>query len=174
VPDSRLLLGNMLGTTMPADVTARFAKYGIDAGRLIFHERASMQTYLSLHHEVDLLLDTFPYAGGTTTKHGLWMGLPTLTLAGKTLAGRAGAALMSQFGLDEFVTVTKDEYVDKAVFWSEKRVELAAIRAGMRGRIENSPIGSQDFITQSLEAALRRMWQVWCAGKAPESFEVEV
>jgi protein O-GlcNAc transferase len=50
-----------------------------------------MNGYLELHQQADICLDTFPYTGGTTTLHALWMGVPTLTLAGQTVPGRSGA-----------------------------------------------------------------------------------
>ncbi|GAB2909354.1 O-linked N-acetylglucosamine transferase family protein [Paralcaligenes ginsengisoli] len=173
VPGSQLLLGNMQGESMCRDIAARFEKHGIGAERLVFRDRTSIQEYLRLHHEVDLLLDTFPYTGGTTTYHGLWMGIPTLTLAGQTLPGRQGVALMSQFGLNDFVAGTQDEYVDKALAWSMKRPELAALRTDIRGRIERSSSSAKGLVTQGLEAALRQMWQCWCDGRPPESFEVQ-
>ena len=174
LPESRLLLGHLHGPTMKQDAMARFAEYGIRPEQLILCERTSISEYLHLHHKVDLLLDTFPYAGGTTTSHGLWMGLPTLTLAGQTLAGRGGAAIMSQYGLTPFVVNTKNEYVEQAISWANKREELATIRSNMRERIKCHPTRSQEFITQSLESALRKMWKIWCDGKDCESFEVEL
>jgi predicted O-linked N-acetylglucosamine transferase (SPINDLY family) len=174
VPKSRMLLGNMIGDSMAKDVIARFAALGIDRSRLVLHERSSLPEYLRLHHQVDLLLDTFPYGGGTTTNHGLWMGIPTLTLAGDTFASRVGASLMYQQGLTEFIAYSQQDYLDKAVDWSSRRVELADIRQNMRKHLENLPERSEEFFAKTLEAMLRTMWKRYCTGKLPESFEVEV
>ena|GEM_PF-137866 len=174
VPDSRLFLSNVVGSTARDRITDQFVKREVEAERLMLHDRTTLRVYLGLHHQVDLLLDTFPYTGGTTTNHGLWMGLPTLTLAGQTLPGRQGSALMAQVGLDEFVAQTRDEYVDKAIVWSQKLSELAAIRSGMRSRILASTMRSQELVVHGLEAAMRQMWQAWCEGKAPCGFEVKI
>lgn len=174
VPKSRLLLGNMHGSAMTQEITARFAQHDIEAERLILCDRVPTQKYLQLHHKVDVLLDTFPYAGGTTTNHGLWMGVPTITLAGKILAGRAGAAIMSQYGLTDFVANSPAEYLQQAIDWANKREALSAIRSSMRDRIENNPTRSHEFIAKSVEHALRKIWETWCDGKSPESFEIEI
>jgi predicted O-linked N-acetylglucosamine transferase (SPINDLY family) len=173
VPKSRLLLGNMHGASMTQEITARFVQHNIEADRLILCDRTTINKYLELHHRVDLLLDTFPYTGGTTTFHGLWMGVPTITLAGKTLAGRSGAAIMSQYSLGEFVANDQSEYLEKAVNWAQRQEDLSVIRSSMRERIENNATYSKEFIAKITEKALRKTWEIWCSGKSPESFEVE-
>lgn len=174
IPESRMLLGNLMGEAMTQELIARFAKHDIDSHRLALHQRTTLRNYLPLHHQVDLLLDTFPYTGGTTTNHGLWMGIPTLTLAGNTLPGRVGAALMGNAGLDEFVVQTRDEYVSEAVRWSKNRHRLNELRQGMRKRIGQSPQRTEgSVVVRGLEAALRQMWQKWCEGQTPSGFEVE-
>src|SRR3546814_16579337 len=101
------------------------------------------------------------------------MGLPTLTLAEKTVPGRQGSALMAQVGLEEFIAQASDEYVDKAVAWSQRLSDLAAIRSGMRARISESPMRSQELVVRGGEAAMRQMWQGGGEGKTPSGFEVE-
>jgi len=71
-----------------------FAEEGITAERLNFHDITSTSDYLALHRLVDVCLDTWPYNGGTTTLHALWMGVPTLTMVGKTLQSRVGATIL--------------------------------------------------------------------------------
>ncbi|SFC75514.1 Glycosyl transferase family 41, partial [Polaromonas sp. OV174] len=82
LPDSRMVLGAMREDDQYDTLTAWFAEERIARERLDFHPRSGMRNYLALHHQVDVCLDTFPYNGGTTTYHALWMGVPTLTLAG--------------------------------------------------------------------------------------------
>jgi predicted O-linked N-acetylglucosamine transferase (SPINDLY family) len=119
-----------------------------------------------------MCLDTFPYTGGTTTQHALWMGVPTLTLAGHTPAGRQGAAILGRLGLDEFVAKDAADFQQKGLSWANDHAALAAMRAGMRDRIEQSPIRRPAVIAAGLESAFRTMWQRWCAGLSAETFEV--
>lgn len=173
LPSAHMLLGGVEEKEAEKHLISRFEASGIDPQRLVFHPRVSFEEYLKLHNQVDLLLDSIPYTGGTTTNHGLWMGVPTLTLAGATLPGRQGAALMNHVGLPEFVAGSEDDFVSKAVAWSRNVPELTMIRAGMRVRINNSELRTPAKVTQGVESAFREMWRRWCRGESPESFDVE-
>ena len=76
LPDARMLIGGMPQDGQPDELAACFAREGVAGDRLDFHVRAGAATYLNLHRRVDVCLDTFPYSGGTTTAHALWMGVP--------------------------------------------------------------------------------------------------
>lgn len=170
IPKSKLLMANMSGSEMIEEFTRHFTNHGVGVEQLMFRERVGMSAYLKMHSEIDLLLDTFPYGGGTTTNHAIWMGVPTLVLAGETMAGRYGMALMKQYGLDNFIAQSQDDYVDVAVKWSRQINQLVSIRRTMRERALGLNRRSQRGITCYLERALRQMWQRWCEGKGPKSF----
>ncbi|HEX5364630.1 MAG TPA: tetratricopeptide repeat protein, partial [Gallionella sp.] len=172
LPDSRILLGAMSRDGTYGELLDWFAQEGIARERLSFHPRTGMDAYLALHQQVDICLDTFPYNGGTTTCHAAWMGVPTLTLAGETGAGRVGVMILGHLGLGEFAAHTPDDFAQKAVYWAGHLAELAELRAGMRARFEGSALGRPELIAAGLEQALRIMWRRWCAGLPAESFEV--
>ena len=148
----------------------QFAAHGIDRSRVTFHRRCTMELYLALHNRVDIGLDTHPYTGATTTMHSLSMGVPTLTLAGATSMARAGAGIMANAGLDGFIAADTEDFVTKGIYWANHLAELAAVRAGLRERLEQSPGGQPALIAAHLEAALGHMWRRWCAGLPAESF----
>ena len=172
VPGSRMLLGGLSDASRRANLTEQFARNGVDAGRLVFHPRVGMTEYLALHHQVDLILDTFPFAGGATSCHAAWMGVPVLTLAGKTLSSRLGVMINSGIGLPEFIAESEDAFVARAVWWSQRLPELAALRARLRSQVLASPLCQTQAAARSLELALRTMWHRWCEGKASESFGI--
>jgi predicted O-linked N-acetylglucosamine transferase (SPINDLY family) len=132
-----------------------------------------MEDYLGLHHQVDICLDTFPYNGGTTSFHAITMGVPTLTLAGRTPASRVGACILGHLGLNEFMAYNHEDFVRKGVAWAGNLTELAAIRAGLRDQFERSPLGQPAVVAKGLESALRTMWRRWCEKLPPRSFIVE-
>jgi predicted O-linked N-acetylglucosamine transferase (SPINDLY family) len=171
LPATRLLIA---GVSIPGDdvptLTAQFAAEGIDAARLEFHALCSMDRYLALHHHVDVALDAYPYGGGSTTVNALWMGVPTLTVAGPTPAARQAAGALGQLGLDEFVAADDAEFVAKGLSWAVRLPELAKLRASLRDRCRASPAGQSAILADALEQALRRMWVRWCRGLPPESF----
>lgn len=172
LPDSRLVLGGMPEDGKYEILIEWFAQEGIVRERLDFHPRQDMVCYLNLHQQVDICLDTFPYNGGTTTLHALWMGVPTLTLAGSTPAGRAGASILCNVGLDAFVAHDVLDFVQKGLSWAGNLSSLSDIRAGLRECFAKSPRGRPGLVAANLECALRIMWQRWCQGLPAEAFEV--
>lgn len=174
VPDSRLLLAGMPKDENDTDVRAWFEAEGIDGSRLTLHPVCPLDEYLALHHLVDIHLDPFPYNGGTTTWHAIWMGVPSLSLAGATPAGRSGASILGLVGLQDFVVGSKEAYVAKGIEWAGRLDELSVLRAGMRDMFARSLPGQPSLTARGIEQALRMMWRRWCQGLAPESFEVTV
>jgi protein O-GlcNAc transferase len=172
LPDSKMVLVGVPESDRRVSLIDWFAQEGIARERLSFHEHCSLDIYLGLHHQVDICLDTFPYNGGTTTCHALWMGIPTLTLTGDTLPGRVGAGVLGHMGLDEFVADNAADFVHKGLFCAGNLTALSNIRAGLRERFTNSAMGQPELIAAGLERALRIMWQRWCAELPVESFEV--
>ncbi|WP_235189770.1 tetratricopeptide repeat protein [Methylotenera sp. L2L1] len=141
-----------------ADMVARFAKLGVSADRLTLLGSVSREAYFVAHHEVDVILDTFPYPGGTTTCEALWMGVPTLTLAGDSLIARQGASMLSAAGLADWVAKTKDEYLDKALSLCSDLNQLANLRAGLRAQALASPLFDAERFAKNMETALWEMW----------------
>lgn len=88
---------------------------GIDPQRLVFSERASPADYLARYLVPDLFLDTFPFNAGTTANDALWMGLPVLTMSGRSFASRMAGALLTAAGLPELITTDLQAYEDQAV-----------------------------------------------------------
>lgn len=118
LPEARWLL--MLGDSeSSADDHARLRQRCAEAGfapkHLEIRGARPMTEYLHAYAEVDLLLDSFPYPGGTTTAEALWMGVPTLTLSVPGMLGRQGEQIMTAAGLADWVTQSVDAYVDQAI-----------------------------------------------------------
>ena len=172
VPDSRMLVGAMLPDGRIEQLIDAFAANGVTRDRLSFHMRGDMNGYLEQHQQVDICLDTFPYTGGTTAYHALWMGVPTLTLAGRTVPGRPGAAILGQVGLQDFIAHDAAEFVARGVALASDPALLARIRSEARERLRQSAMGQPELIANSLERALRIMWQRWCDDLPPAAFTV--
>lgn len=172
VPDARLLLGDVGDPVLERQLTARFVKRGVAAERLTFCPRVSTQAYLSLHHQIDIMLDTWPYTGGTTTHYALWMGVPVLTVTGPTRSHCQAAAALARMGLDDWIAKDADDFVRRAVYWANAKPALADLRAGMRERWATAPLRQPATVARGLERAVRVMWQRWCAGLPAADFEI--
>lgn len=167
IPDARLLVGAVTDATAADTLRARFANAGAPAERLEFLPRLGMADYLAAHARIDLLLDAFPWASGTTAHLGLWMGVPTLTLAGATLVARLGAAAMASAGLHRFVAESTAQYLDIACRAAAEPAALADTRALLRTHLEADCTRRPAQVAQALELRLRQMWRRWCDNRPP-------
>lgn len=172
VPTSRMLLGAIATPEDEKVFTDWFANEGIARDRLSFRPRTSIPVYLQQHFHVDICLDTFPYTGSTTVLNSLWMGVPTLTIAGQTLSSRAGTTWMSHVGLQSFVAADKQDFVAKGAALAADIPALAAIRTGLRERCMASAAFRPDVVAAGVSRALRIMWERWCAGLPAAAFDV--
>lgn len=171
VPTAKMFLAAMPDNQTIAVVRSWFAGEGIDAARLTFQTRVTTRKYLELHSEVDICLDTYPYTSGTTGFHALWMGVPTLTMVGPTLPGHVSAAILSHAGLSDFIADAEKDFLEKGCKHASDTDRLIALRPQMRERMNHAAIGQPAVIAEGLEQALRSMWQRWCAGQPPVTFE---
>ncbi|UQV44382.1 tetratricopeptide repeat protein [Janthinobacterium lividum] len=174
VPDSKMIVAAMPKSEAPPQLAAWFAEEGIAQERLTFEGRTGMAQFMAIHHRIDICLDAFPYCGSTTTLHALWMGVPTLTTAGPTMPSRAGNMILRQVELDDFIATDEDDLVRKSVAMAANPMLLGAYRFSMRHRLERSVLGKPKLITEGLENGLRIIWQRWCEGLPPVSFEAPV
>ncbi len=137
---------------------ARLVDCGMDVARVKLHPSDSRKVYLQAHAQVDIILDTFPFTGGTTTCEALWMGVPTLTLAGETLVARQGASLLSAAGLSEWVVENEQDYIKQAVDFATDLDYLARLRSHLREQVLASPLFDGQRFAKNFENTL---WQLW-------------
>ncbi len=161
MPNARLLMqSHQTGRPIFTEqILARLAAVGISAERVTIRGPAIRNAYLQSYSEVDIVLDTFPYTGGTTTCEALWMGVPTVTLTGASMIARQGDALLGAAGLQDWVAQDPAEYVRKAVAFGTNVAELALLRASMRKRIQATPLFDVRLFARRLEDALASIWR---------------
>jgi predicted O-linked N-acetylglucosamine transferase (SPINDLY family) len=164
VPGSRLLLKakQITEASVRQQVIQRFAAQGVDTERLILEGPGSRAEYLASFPRVDIVLDTFPYPGGTTTVEALWMGIPVLTMAGDRFLSRQGVGLLMNAGLREWVATGPEDYVNRAALLAGDLPALAELRHGLREQVLKSPIFDTRRFAAHFEIALREMWRRWC------------
>jgi predicted O-linked N-acetylglucosamine transferase (SPINDLY family) len=164
VPGSRLLLLAPAGGARER-VLAHLEREGVGGERVAFFDRQARTEYLRAYHQIDLGLDPLPYNGHTTSLDAAWMGVPTVTLVGRTVVGRAGLSLLHNLALPELAAQSPDQYVAIAAGLAGDRPRLASLRAGLRGRLATSPLMDGPRFARGVEAAYRRMWLDWCRGR---------
>ncbi|WP_176959220.1 tetratricopeptide repeat protein [Mariprofundus sp. KV] len=164
VPDSRLLLKNtaLSDKEVQKQLLLAFRKHGVGANRLMLHGRlASPQDHLSLYHQVDIALDSFPYNGTTTSFEALWMGVPLVSLYGDLHASRVGLSILSSIGLEDLTASTPEQYVTVAKVLADDRQRLEDLRLSLRDLVEQKLCDAESF-TCRVEDAFRKIWQEWC------------
>ncbi|HYQ44678.1 MAG TPA: tetratricopeptide repeat protein [Polyangiaceae bacterium] len=161
VPRSRLLL-LVPAASARNRVHAIFAECGIERERIEFLDRSGRLDYLHKYRKIDICLDTFPYNGHTTSLDALWMGVPTVTLVGDTVVGRAGLCQAMNVGLPELVANTAEDYLRVASALAENLEHLAEIRGSLRERMKQSPLMDGPRFTRDLEFAYREVWRRLC------------
>jgi predicted O-linked N-acetylglucosamine transferase (SPINDLY family) len=157
LPRSRLVLLAPEGRCR--DLVHRlFERAGITGDRVAFVARANHGAYLLRYHDIDIGLDPLPYNGHTSTLDSLWMGVPVVTLAGRTAVGRGGVSILSNVGLPELIARTHEEYVARAVALACDLDRLSALRGGLRQRMQASPLMDGPQYAMDVEQAFREMW----------------
>jgi predicted O-linked N-acetylglucosamine transferase (SPINDLY family) len=165
IPGSRLLLKSFAFDSAPTrrDFLKHFEQQGIAADRIEIRGSAeSRADHLAAYHDVDIALDTFPYCGTTTTCEALLMGVPVVTLEGRTHAGRVGVSLLTNIGLPELIATSIDDYLQKAVSLARDPARIAALRPTLRDRLLRSPLCDAPKFMRRLESAYREAWRHWC------------
>jgi predicted O-linked N-acetylglucosamine transferase (SPINDLY family) len=162
LPDARLLLMAPPGAARER-LTARFAVHGIDAARVRFVGFQARADYLRTYQQIDIALDTFPANGHTTSLDAFWMGVPVPTRHGRSAVSRAGHCLLANLGLPELAAATDAEYLSNVTALASDLPRLATLRAGLRARMEASPLMDGARFARNMEAAYRHMWEAWCS-----------
>ena len=162
VPSARLSLqgdGFEPGTDIHDMVKNKLSRAGIDLSRVNLLERQSREEYLRSMQDVDLLLDTFPFNGATTTCEALWMGLPTVTLAGDDrMVARQGVLVNELVGLSDLVAETFASYEDIAADLAGDLERLQQLRTQLRQKVSTSLLCDASAFARDFTDALESMW----------------
>jgi predicted O-linked N-acetylglucosamine transferase (SPINDLY family) len=161
LPEARLVLKSCsLGDErVRRRVHQIWSRHGVDPERIqLLPSVPSPADHLACYAQIDVALDPFPYAGTTTTCEALWMGVPVVTLAGRSHVGRVGCSLLHRVGLDDLVAADEDAYIDTAIRLARDRQRLADLRSTLRSRVQASPLGDPKRLARELEVAYAEAW----------------
>lgn len=117
----------------------------------------SLTDYFQTYSAIDIALDPFPYAGGTTTLDAAYSGVPTVTLAGTTAVGRGGVSINMNLALPDLVAHSPEEYIKIALKFATDRDQLTDLRKTLRQRMRDSLLMNQNRFIQNLEERYEEM-----------------
>ena len=164
VPNSQLMLkaAALADSAAQQRLIAFFARHGISEKRLILVSwDASYFEHLNRYNKIDICLDTLSYNGFTTSFDAMWMGVPVVSLAGNSYLSRMGVSMLSMLKLPELIAQSTEDFVAIASSLAGDLGRLAALRAGLRQRMLDSPLTDGKHFTLGLEHAYRKMWQAF-------------
>lgn len=155
VPGSRLQIRSVSfqdALSMSATVE-RFERAGLDSKRVDFVHAVGGKAFFSTYNEVDIILDTYPFNGGTTTCFATYMGVPVISRVGESLVSRMGLSVMSNLGYPEWTARSAEDYVEKAVAAASDLDFLRHFRQHARPTYKRTALGNGKIFAQDFEAA---------------------
>ena len=159
-PDARLIIMVKEGSadTAQANMQPRVEAAGMPLERVSVVHQQPLERFMELGHLADVMLDTAPISGGTTTLHALWMGLPVVTLDAERGVDASSARILQVTGFEEGVAASEKEYVQKALQFMGDPAYLAQRRQIARPQMQACGYMNYAERTQELEQAFQLMW----------------
>jgi predicted O-linked N-acetylglucosamine transferase (SPINDLY family) len=82
------------------------------ADRIIIVPKLNNPEYNQIFSRIDILLDSFPYSGTTTTCNSLFNSIPVVTLNHKGChAHNVSSSILTHCGLGDFVAKSREQYI---------------------------------------------------------------
>ncbi len=137
---------------------------GVAHDRIVFAPTVTPAENLARHAAADLVLDTFPFGGGTSAGNALLMGVPVLTCAGDTLNSRLAGSQLYAVGLPELVVDTPAAYEATALRLCRDRTLLRAFRDRLAANRATAPLFDMRRYSRDFEGVVLKAWQEHLAG----------
>ncbi len=139
----------------------------IASDRLIFAPKLANQNHLARYRLADLVLDSAPYGAHTTASDALWMGVPVLTLSGRSFASRVCGSLVRAAGTPDMVCTSPDAFVERAIFLAQAPSALQKTRRNLAVRRSTCDLFDMEKLVASLEGLFRYVSQRHQQGLTP-------
>ena len=166
LPDSRILIKNpsLTDKATAERYVSIFRHYGVNESRVeLLGLAPSTYEHLQTYNRIDIALDTFPYNGTTTSCEALYMGVPVITYAGETHAGRVGSSILTALDLGEYIASSQDDYIAIAARLAGNKARLTELRNDLRLRMAKSPLTDGRAFARKMEQTYRTIWQAYCS-----------
>jgi predicted O-linked N-acetylglucosamine transferase (SPINDLY family) len=166
VPNSYFLIKGKADKTAIEQFFSKIAEEeGVNPDRLKFLPRDPSEFVHRANLTIaDMVLDTYPYNGATTTLETLWMGIPLVTRVGKQFAARNSYTFMMNVGVTEGIAWTDEEYVEWGVKLGRDPMLRQQISWKLRQSRQTSPLWNAQQFTREMEKAYKQMWQRYVEG----------
>lgn len=163
VPNSYFLIKGIMKQDIVKEFFIQLAKdEGINPDRLIFLSGVPSSIIHRANLAIaDVVLDTFPYNGATTTLETLWMEVPMVTRVGQQFASRNSYTMMVNAGINEGIAWTDEEYVEWGIRLGTDEVLRQQVAWKLRKSKQTAPLWNGKQFTREMEKAYQQMWQIY-------------
>jgi predicted O-linked N-acetylglucosamine transferase (SPINDLY family) len=114
----------------------------------------------------DVVLDTYPYNGATTTLETLWMGIPLVTRVGQQFAARNSYTFLKNVGVEEGIAWTDEEYIEWGVRLGKDEALRQQVSWKLKASRQTSPLWNAKQFTREMETAFQQMWQKYVEARS--------
>jgi predicted O-linked N-acetylglucosamine transferase (SPINDLY family) len=167
VPGSVLWLLDTIPTTN-ARLRELAAEHGVAPERIVYAPKRANAAHLARYPLADLFLDTVPYGAHTTSSDALWMGVPVLTLAGRSFPARVCGSLIRSAGLEDLICTTPEQFVQSAVELGLDRERRQRYRDKLAAGRDSCVLFNTPLLVASLERVYAEMWSDFMNDRVPK------
>ena len=161
VPNSKLFLKSFEFeiTSQVARIKSFFIKNNINSNRILIEKPSDRLELLNSYNNIDIVLDTFPYSGGTTNFEASWMCVPILTLKGDYFVSKCGESINSILNMKEWIASDIDNYVNKSIVFSKDFSILNQIKNKLILHSRNSDLFNSEKFALDFSEILKTTWK---------------
>ena len=127
------------------------SKRGVEKERIIFAENLVHKEHLNRLKLADIFLDTYPYNAHTTASDVIRMGVPIVTLHGRSFASRVCTSILNQVKMEKLATNSFKKYEEIASKLGNNKSELNKIKNEIKNNCLHSPLFKIEDYTKDLE-----------------------
>ncbi|GAX34864.1 O-linked N-acetylglucosamine transferase, SPINDLY family protein [Nodularia sp. NIES-3585] len=139
---------------------------GVNKQRLRFLEKVPSSSIHRANLQIaDVVLDTYPYNGATTTMETLWVGVPLVTKVGEQFSARNSYTMMVNAGISEGIAWSDEEYIQWGVKLGKDEQLRQQIAWKLRQSRQTSPLWNGKQFAREMENAYQQMWEIYIDSK---------
>jgi predicted O-linked N-acetylglucosamine transferase (SPINDLY family) len=160
VPDSKILFNNYTyqDSRVRNFLHSVFEKNNIKKNRILIENGGNREKILKDYNKIDILLDTYPYGGGTTSLEAAWMCVPILTISGANFVSRGATSVNQSLGMSDWNCNNGAEYLEKAIKFSNDVNSLEKLKYELIVKRMNNKIFDNVFYARNFYSLMREVW----------------
>lgn len=135
-----------------------FEKNNIKKNRILIENGGNREKILKDYNKIDILLDTYPYGGGTTSLEAAWMCVPILTISGANFVSRGATSVNQSLGMSDWNCTNGAEYLEKAIKFSNDVNSLEKLKSELIVKRMNNKIFDNVFYARNFYSLMREVW----------------